>query len=422
MKDSKPDIFPAEKPAILSPQLLKLSNNIPVYLLNVGKEELVKIEFIFNAGSIYSENPLLAETVNSLLDAGTNNFSSEDIAERLDFFGAFIEKFSGFHKSKLILYTLNKYVDQTIAIIADIINDAVFPDKEIDIYVQNKFQNFLINRKKTEIISHELFLKHIFGENHPYGKSPVEENFKTLKRDEIFEFYQKHYKHSDLKIIIAGKIEKNHINIIDKYFGINTCNLNNQSFEFPGISGSNLLKYSQSIENTVQSSIKIGKITINKKHPDFFKLNITTILLGGYFGSRLMKNIREDKGYTYGIYASNTSLINAGFFSVSADTGNNVLENALVEIYRELKKLRTEKVNNLELFRVKNWISGNMLKAFDGPFALSDTLSSALDYNLDFDFYDYYFKTIQSITPEIICETAEKYLHEESMYEITVGK
>jgi predicted Zn-dependent peptidase len=135
-----------------------------------------------------------------------------------------------------------------------------------------------------------------------------------------------------------------------------------------------------------------------------------------------MKNIREDKGYTYGIYASNTSLISAGFFSVSAETGNEVLEKAINEINIELKKLRTIKVKSPELCRVKNWISGNLLKAFDGPFALSETLSSALDYNLDFNYYNQYFKTIQSITPEIICETAEKYLHEETMYEILVGK
>ena len=420
-KNDPPPINPANKPQFLQPQIFNLSSGIPVYGLKVGKQDLVRIDFIFDAGSVFAENPILAEAVNTLSDSGTSFHSSEMIAEELDFYGAYLEKYSGFHKSKIVLYTLNKYIDQTLCILSEIIYQAIFPENEIDVFIQNRYQNYLINRKKTEIISNELFTRCLFGPNHPYGKNPTEADFKLINSEMITEFHKKHYIEAKFKIIISGKVESIHYDIIEKYFGKAGINVTQKPELLFTIDPAKKLKHFEHIDNTVQSSVKIGKRTINKKHPDFFNLNITTILLGGYFGSRLMKNIREDKGYTYGIYASNTSLIESGFFSVSAETGKQVYSKAIDEIYKELKSLRTKKVPVEELVRVKNWISGNMLKAFDGPFALLETLSSTLDYEMDFGYYERYFDAIKSITPDLILESAETYLHEDAMYEIVAG-
>jgi predicted Zn-dependent peptidase len=420
-KNDPPPINPANKPQFPQPEKLNLSSGISVYGLKVGKQDLVRIDFIFDAGSVYAENPLLAEAVNTLSDSSTILHTSEMIAEELDFYGAYLEKYSGFHKSKIVLYTLNKYIDQTLCILSEIIYQAIFPVNEIDVFIQNRYQNYLINRKKTEIISNELFTRCLFGPTHPYGKNPTDEDFKLINREMITQFHKKHYMEAKFKIIISGKVESFHYDLIEKYFG-KTVFIETQKPEIDFmIEPAKTLKHFECIENTVQSSVKIGKRTINKKHPDFFNLNITTVLLGGYFGSRLMKNIREDKGYTYGIYASNTSLIESGFFSVSAETGKHVYSKAIDEIYKELKSLRTKKVPVEELARVKNWISGNMLKAFDGPFALLETLSSTLDYDMDFGYYERYFEAIKSITPDLIIESAETYLHEDAMYEIVAG-
>jgi len=175
------------------------------------------------------------------------------------------------------------------------------------------------------------------------------------------------------------------------------------------------------LEDSIQTSLRMGKITINRMHGDYFNLNITSILFGGYFGSRLMKNIREDKGYTYGIHASNNSLPLCGFFSISAEAHFDSVDKAVDEVFKEMEILRTQLVEDSELLRVKNRITGMMLKAFDGPFALADTLFSLLEYKIDFEYYDRFFDTLQNITPEIIMQTARKYFNEESMYVVKAG-
>ncbi len=420
-KTDIPKIKYIDKPIFNKPEIRFLSNNIPVYALKVGKADLVRIDFLFDAGSVFDVNPLTADTVNSLIDAGTKNHTSEIIAEELDFYGAYLEKYSGHHKSKIVLYTLNKYIEQTLRILSDIIYNAVFPENELEIFIQNRYQEYLINRRKTEVISNEIFIETLYGKSHPYGRIPNEKDFKNVNGNDIRDFYRKYYTENTFKIIISGNVTEHHFELTETLFGSRKLNeIQNNQHNYKMDTSTQIKKF-EHIEDTVQTSIKIGKVTLNKKNPDYFNLNFTSILLGGYFGSRLMKNIREDKGYTYGIYASITSMLQSGFFSISAETGNHVYEKATEEIYKELKSLRLKPVPEEELIRVKNKITGNMLKAFDGPFTLSETLSSLIDYNLNFDYHHSYFESIARITPEIIMETAEKYLNENSMYEVIVG-
>jgi len=417
----KPLIRTAEKLELQSIKKNKLSNGIPYYIINAGEQELVKIDFIFNAGLIYNKNPLVADVVNALLEAGTTNKTSEEIAEELDFYGAYLELEIAQHHSLLSLYTLNKYYTKTINIITDLIFNSTFPNQEIDTFLKNKLQRHKITRQKTNIISQELFVETIFGDSHPYGKNIKKKNFKDINPDIIRNFYAKNYTLDNLKIIISGKVHKEQIKLLDKLFGQKKITLiKSKEPNFPKHTIKNNKIFSK-IDGTMQSSIKIGKQTINKLHPDFFNLSITSIILGGYFGSRLMTNIREDKGYTYGIHSSNMSLLNAGIFIISADSGKDVYQKAIDEIYKELKILRTSYVSDEELSRVKNYLTGSFAKMFNGIFAKSDIFKSLLLYSLDFDYYHKFFKVVKTITPKTIKETAEKYLNEDTMIEVVAG-
>lgn len=399
----------------------KLSNGVPYYVLNEGSQDVVKIDFLFNAGTIYNNNPLVADTVNALIEAGTPNRTSVEIAEELDFYGAFLEVNVGKHLSQITLYTLNKYFNETLNIIADIIFNANFPEHEVDIYIKNKFQRYLISRQKTDILSQELFSEIIFGISHPYGRRISENDFKQINSNILTQFYNENYSIVKLKIVISGKVENDHIQFLDDKFGqqkITEIKNNQINFDCEKIKEK---KKFLDVKGTLQSSIRIGKETINRTHHDFFNLNLTSIILGGYFGSRLMTNIREDKGYTYGIYAGNMSLLKAGFFYISAESGKDVYKKAIDEIYKELKILRTGFVSEEELNRVKNYLIGNFSKTFDGAFSKSDAFKSVLMYNFNLDYYNRFFKAINAVTPDIIKETAEKYLKEDSMIEIIAG-
>ncbi len=416
----QPEFKTLDKLVMSQAKEIKLSNGIPFYAVNSGEQDVVRIDFIFfNSGSVYSENPLIPEAANSLIEAGSLNMTSAKTAEELDFYGAYLDLYVGMHTGQIILYTLNKYLDKTLKIVSEMIFHAVYPQNEVEIFLQNKFQNFLISRQKTEVLSKELFTEVIFGKSHPYGRIIKKEDFENIDSNILSDFFQKHYTLHNLKIIMSGKVSELQLKTLDDYFGNKEviCMPENNEIDYTIIHPEQRV-YFKELDNTVQSSLRIGKITINKHHPDFFKLNITGIIFGGYFGSRLMTNIREDKGYTYGIYAGNLSLINAGIFTISAESGKDVYQKAIDEIYKELKILRTEFVSGEELERVKNWLIGSLAKTFDGPFAPADAFKSILTYNQTYDYFDNYFDTVKTITPDIIRATAEKYLHEDSMYQV----
>jgi zinc protease len=162
-------------------------------------------------------------------------------------------------------------------------------------------------------------------------------------------------------------------------------------------------------------------LTIKRTDPDYRKLHITTTILGGYFGSRLMANIREDKGYTYGIYASLMSLPKSGIFSINAQSSKDVYKDAIKEIKKEIDILRNERISDHELRRVKRYISGSLARTFDGAFALADVFKSLLLFDLNFDYYESYFKTLQTIQADEILETAQRYLNYENMSFVIAG-
>jgi len=417
------------QPSIKTTKELKLenikkntfSNGLPYYVISAGEQGIIKIDFLFKAGMVYNENPLVAEITNALLEAGTKNKTSEEIAEELDFYGAFLELDISQHNSIVSLYTLNKYFSKTLAIVADVIFNASFPKHEIDVLLQNKYQRFKISRQKTEVISQEKFVETIFGNSHPYGRTVVENDFDNINEEAIKLFYSERYTLDNLKIVISGNVQEEHILNLNNYFGKGEINTKDKSILDFKKKTTNIKKVFSEIEGTMQSSIKIGKETINKLHPDFYNLSITSIILGGYFGSRLMTNIREDKGYTYGIHSSNMSILDAGFFVISAASGKDVYQKAIVEIYKELKILRTELVNEEELQRVKNYLTGSLAKMFDGVFAKSNVFLSLITYDLNFNYYQKYFDAIKTITPEIILKTAIKYLNENEMIEVVAG-
>ncbi len=395
----------------------------PVYILNAGDQDIIKTDFIFEAGKIYDKNPLIALSVNSLIDKGTNNLTSEQIAEKLDFYGAYYETEITKYHSIITLYTLNKYFEETFNIVSDFLFNAVFPENEINIYLKNRLQTFKINRQKTDVRSWETFNELLFGKEHPYGRNLKEYDFTNTDRSKIVEFYRQNYTTANMTILISGKVNDKHLKLTEKFLGAvekSNKKKNNIKVETEIKAGEKKRKFVK-IEDTVQYSVKIGNLSINKAHPDFFNLKISTIILGGYFGSRLMSNIREDKGYTYGIYAGNFSAPGAGYFFISAESGKEVYREAVDEIYKELKILRTIPVKNDELDRVKKWIYGNAAKTFDGPLATSEACKMLITGKLSENYFLNYIEAVKKINSETILETAQKYLNENSMIEVVAG-
>lgn len=400
-----------------------LSNGFPVYLLPGGTEDIVKIEWIFHAGSYYQQKPLTAFSTVNLLKAGTSGRTSSQINEILDFHGAYLSLEAQKDLASVVLFVMNKNLDPVLELVQEIIRDPVFPQEELQILLNNQRQSFVVNNQKVQHLARGYFMEALFGENHPYGYRLQEEDFGKIAREDLVTFHRERIHGANGLCIVSGKVPAGMPEKLNRYFGDDQWMMTAHTPGNP-VPASDVGKKTLLIprEHAVQSAIRIGKRSIIRQDPDYHLMMIANALLGGFFGSRLMRNIRQEKGYTYGINSAMVSLVRDGYFFISTQVGVDVCQAAVEEIYLELKKLRTHPATEEELKVLKNYLAGNFLRSFDGPFAQGEKLKELLIFDLDAGHFDEFLKVLKEITPEQIMQTAEKHLHESSMSEIIVGK
>ncbi len=399
-----------------------LSNQIPVHVIAGGSQDVIKIELIFEAGLWYQKLPLIAGICNSMLNEGTEKYSAAELAENLDFYGAYVSYSNSQHDASICLYTLNKYLDKTLDLLEEIIKRPTFPEKEFKTILSNKKQSYLVNREKTNALAKEEFNRLVYGNKHPYANIFSSTVFDTLQLDDVKTYYKERYTSDNCKMVLSGKVNDTVLDKIENRFGAAVWNTKVTEIKTAHILESSVQKkVFIHKKDAVQSSIRIGRPLFNKTHPDFAGIMLLNLVLGGYFGSRLMQNIREDKGYTYGINSLLLSHLKSGHFAIVTEVGKDVCEAAVGEIYKEIKRMRDELVPDEELNLVKNFFSGEMLRNFDSPFALSESLRGNLPFGFDNSYYTKFLQDIKATSSQKIMELANTYFKEEDLFEVIVG-
>ena len=406
----------------LYPESTSLKNGIPLHTLSGGSQEIIKIDFIFNAGFWHQHQPLIASAVNSLIKEGTKNYSAFEIADGIDQYGAFLQSDVSFDHASVTLYTLNKHLEKVIPYFKEIICYPSFSKKEFNIYKNNAFEKFKVNLEKVSFLARASFMKEVFNEGNPYGRKPTIDDYEVLSIEDIKKFHAQFYNLSNCEIIVSGKVSSEIIETLNAFFGDEDL-IKKQEKRTENISlTTNSNKIFVEKEGALQSAIRIGRQIPNKLHKDYYGLQIFNTILGGYFGSRLMKNIREDKGYTYGIGSGIVSLQNGGYFFIATEVGRDVTNDALKEIYKEIELLQKEEVSLDELDLVKNYLLGQILKSCDGPFNMASLFENVHFYGLNYNFYNNYIKTIKEITPKTLMELGVKYFNTSDLTEVIAGK
>jgi predicted Zn-dependent peptidase len=400
-----------------------LDNGIEVYTVSAGSQELSRIEFIFKAGMYYQHSPLIASCANNMAETGTNKRTADEISDGIDFYGSFFECGADQDYAHFTVFSLNKYLDETLEFTEDIIKNPIFPKHEFDIMLSNRKQKHIVNSKKVNMLVRREFNKLIFGAKHPYGVEVHDNHFDELQLQQIIDFYQSHYHSGNCSIIASGKLPDNLISILNKRFGKNSWgSLIDVAKDVVPFQTTTQQKNLILKDDAIQSAIRIGRPLFNRTHDDYFKFQVLNTLLGGYFGSRLMANIREDKGYTYGIGSGLGNLIRGGFFFISTEVGVDVTQKALTEIYKEVALLREETVSDEELELVKNYLLGQFLRTVEGPFALADKFKVIWEFGLTYDYFEQYFNQVKSVQAKELKSLAQKYLQEKDLIECVVGK
>ncbi|NMC39350.1 MAG: insulinase family protein [Bacteroidales bacterium] len=398
-----------------------LGNGIPVFLIEGGTEEVMRIEFVLKAGQVMESIPLQASSTNMMLTEGSVKYTSEEIKTLLDNYGIFYHLYSEKDTGGLIFYVLSKHTEKVFELASEILFNPVFPEKEFGVMMNKRLRWFLVNREKVQTLASERFFEALFGKEHPYGKPVTEKDYEMLNTGHLRNFFSDFYTPANMSIIISGKICENLQEILERHLGE----------KFPGsppetsaehyFNGSPEKKIYILKQGAIQSAIRIGSATINKRHPDYPGLKVLNTILGGFFGSRLMKNIREDKGYTYGIQSSAASLNLSGYKVISAEVSNKITQYAIDEIYREIRLLQKEPVRSEEMELVRNYMSGEMVRMFDGPFATAESFKAIWEFGLSVNYYSQFADTIMTITPDELLHLANKYYNTEDLYEVIAG-
>lgn len=414
---------PAIKPIpnLILPQheLHYLSNGIPVYSFSAGTQEVLKIECIFDAGKSYESQHQIAKITAALLTEGTKGFSSAELAEKTDFYGATLSSRGGVDTARIRLYCMNKHLEKVLPCLFEVMYFPTFPQEELDFYIEDKIEKLELDLTKNENIAYRLLTEVIFGTEHPYGYNPQIEDLKKARKDLLEEHHKTHYRTDNVKIFVSGKLKPDTLPLLDKYLG---------QYQKTGLAVKTEFNIVSSQERKIvvkgpqrhQAAIRIGRPLFGRGHADFPGMYVMNTLLGGYFGSRLNTNLREEKGYTYGIYSSVDTFQRGGCFYISTEVGTNKMKKSLAEIYHEIERLQSEEVNKEELDMVQNYLLGFLMSQMDGPFNSMDMIKSLLLEAGETSYFELLIRKIKTTTPRDIKLLAQKYLKREDLIEIVV--
>lgn len=416
-----PDIQPFQNIKIPELNETTLANGNKMYIVNSGSQPIVRLELIFEAGNKYEEKTGQSFFTTKMLAEGTSQFSSTEIAEKFASIGYFIEFSQGAERAVIMLNGLTKHLEKAITILQELITNPIFPQKEIDNLKTISNQSLSVNLEKTSFLASMAFKTNIFGSNHYIGKSLTEADIDQINQIDLITFYEKNFKNKAFKIFISGKIEKSEIEIIDKTFGnLTSFPVENKTELYVETS----YKGKQIVikkEGSLQSSIRIGRRIIDRRHSDYFPFKICNTILGGYFGSRLMKNIREEKGYTYGISSSHLPIPKYAYLLIGTDVKREFTQNTIDEIYKEMEILQNELVGYEELEVVKNFLIGEFAGSLNTPFEVAEKHKVSVFEDFGVEFFNNYVKNISTVSIMQIQEMAKKYLRKENFIEIVVG-
>ncbi len=398
-----------------------LDNGIPLYTIHSGKQDIIKLDIYIKAGTAYQPKKLVAAATNKLLKEGTKSFSSETISRIFDHYGVVYESIPEKDYSHLSFYMLNRYFDEILPIIAEMLFVPVFPQKEFEQFILKSKQQFIVNMEQVRFIAQMKFNNIVYGDHHPYGQTLVEEDFEKIERQDIKKFHQNYYSPSNIMIFLAGDLKNNHIKLANQYLGGFENKPTQQTVSFSTGIASIGKKVFINKPGVIQNAFRVGKVLFNTRHPDFMGLKVLNMILGGYFGSRLMSNIREEKGYTYGIYSMLITMQQSGYMFIASETGTEVTNLALKEVYKEIDTLCNNKVPGKELMHVKNYMIGALLRKTDGPFEQIDRYKEMVEYGFTFDYLRNYISYIKQVQPGTLLNLAQKYLHANTLSELVVG-
>ena len=420
----QPPILEPEQLDVQKPERLVLPNGVPLSLFNAGDNEVVRVDLLMEGGRWQQTQPLQALFTNRMLREGTRRYTAVEIAEKLDYYGAWLELSCAAEYTYVTLYSLNKYLPQTLDVLESVLKEPLFPEKELGVVVDTNIQQFLVNSSRVEFRAHRGLVKALFGEQHPCGRLVQEADYHRITPPVLRAFYDRHCHSRNCSIYLSGKVTDDCLGRIERLFGsepFGTDFRKPEKARFRPVSAPGKRIFIEHPE-AMQSAVRMGMLMPESNHSDYLKLRVLVTLFGGYFGSRLMSNIREEKGYTYGISAALVPYPGNSLLVIGAETANEYAEPLIGEVYHEIDRLQNELVTEPELRMVTNYMLGDMCRSYESAFSLADAWMYVQVFGLPDTYFADTLEAVKGITSQEIRELAARYLCKETLKEAVSGK
>lgn len=399
----------------------RLSNGIPLYVISRGEEELSRIDILFSAGKVNEEHPLTARHTVLMLREGAAGLSSAHIAETLDYYGASLQTMASQRNTYITLYVANRYFFDILPLLYTLVAEPDFPETEFATLKERNRQALLVDLLKVNVLASRAFARQLFGDKNPYGQSEQPADYDTLTTAHLRDFHRRHYTARQCRLVLSGRVTDEMRTAVADTFSALPQGEPQEELYFPAFGGSDHYCFVEK-PGALQSGIRVGRFLVGRDHPDHHILRVLNTLLGGYFGSRLMSNIREEKGYTYGIQSSVVTYPDVSYGVVQTQAATRYVKPLVEEIFKEFARLREELVDADELRMVRSYMTGELLRLFDSPFSLAEVFVTLLANGLDFSYFDRRFEVIRSATAEQLLAAARCYLDQEKFYITVAGQ
>ncbi len=416
-----PVINPITLPHLVLPVTEVMPNGVRLHCLQGCNEEVVRIELVFKGGYSVQDKPLQAIFTNRMLREGSDSLSSAEISQKLDFYGAWIDMYSSQEHNHIILHVLAKHFQNLLPVIAGFVKNPIFPQNNFNIIRDSNKAHFLINSQKVDRVAQRHFEHNLWGEGHPLGHIVEAVDYDNLECCDMLSYYRRVYSSRNCTIFLSGCCNGTVRSAIVSAFGSEAWGSDSEVNITLQPAAPVIGRQKVVMENTMQSAVKVGCFTLPASSPDIYAFRFLNVLLGGYFGGRLMSNIRETHGYTYDIISEIDSYGTDNVFVISSEAATEYVEPLLKELYRELHRLRNELIPTDEVELVRNYILGELCREYEGFSAKSEVFINAWLQGQPFESVNRYLDVVKEVTPEMLQQIARNYINPDNMIEIVVG-
>lgn len=402
----------------------KLANGLEIVLAEAHSIPKFHGELVFRSGNAAALHraPGLAEMTATVVRTGTKRRASRQIEEDLRRIGADLSASAGSDSSAIAFAGLSEFSTELLNAVDELAREASFPEAEFERERRQKLEEVKLERTSPGFLASERLRKVLFGA-HPYGTvSASEAQVAAYTREDLLHTYREFYTPENALLVMVGDFAPSAmLQSIEKVFGAWKGSKPHVPAPAASANPRGRRVYLVDVPGAVQAQILVGCHAITRKHPDWIKLNLTNSLYGGAFNSRLVMNIREDKGYTYSPRSGVHPMRQGGYFSISAAVRNDVVAASLTEMFYELDKLRALPVPSGEFADAQNYLSGMFSMGLATQSGLLSQLATVALNELPDDYLETYRDKVRATTPADLLATARKYFDSANMQIVVVG-